>query len=109
MSLLCLEALRRHNADAARAVLETASRSSDDVVANRARELIADFSPNVSEWRFGDATASATPRSTTTTTLPRPAIADSQRPHRVRRPGDGGDVVEAKDGPLPHSPGDRRP
>ena len=112
VSLLCLEALRRHNADAARAVLETASRNSDDVVAKRARELIADFSPNVSEWRFGDATASATPRSTTTTTTtttPRPAIADSQRPHRVRRPGDGGDVVEAKDGPLPHSPGDRRP
>jgi hypothetical protein len=90
VSLLCLEALRRHNSDAARAVLETASRSSDDVVAKRATELLADFTPNVSEWRFSDAAASLPPK---------PAVSSSQRPHRVRAPSAGGDVVDAKDGP----------
>jgi hypothetical protein len=133
VSLLCLEALRRHDSDAARAVIDAATRNSDTVVAARARELLADFTPNVSEWRFSSAAPSTTPTpvttppttaapitTTTTTTattattsipttvstLPRPAISDSQRPHRVRRPADGGDVVEAKDGPLPVSPTD---
>ncbi len=126
VSLLCLEALRRHDSDAARAVIDAATRNSDAVVATRARELLADFKPNVSEWRFSSAPPSTTPMPVTTptttaapittttattsipttvSTLPRPAISDSQRPHRVRRAGDGGDVVEAKDGPLPASPG----
>lgn len=92
VSLLALEALRRHDTSAAHDALASASRNSDDVVAARAKELLEGFTPQTAEWAFSPRPASSTP-----TTMP--AVSDVQRPRRVRVATDG-DVVEAKDGPT---------
>ena len=91
VSLLCLEALRRHDTDAARDALDVATRNSDVVVADRARELLEGFAPQTAAWAFVPKVASSTP-------VTQPGLAEVQRPRRVRIAGDG-EVVEAKDGP----------
>jgi hypothetical protein len=84
VSLLCLEALRKHDTAAAKEAVEVMTRSPDDVVAARARDLLGDWTPKTAAWVF-------VPKSVTTTTPT--ALGDSQRPRRVR--GVGGDVVDA--------------
>ncbi len=91
VSLLCLEALRRHDTDHSKLALDVATKNTDDVVADRARELLIDFAPKTAAWAF-------TPRAVSSTPVTQPALAEVQRPRRVRVAGDG-DVVEAKDGP----------
>ncbi len=96
VSLLALEALRRHDTEASKDVLEGATKNADDVVAGRARELLENFVPSTAAWAF-------VPRTLTTTPTTQPGLAEVQRPRRVRVASDG-DVVEAKDGPVAPTP-----
>ncbi len=75
VSLLCLEALRRHDTALAKSALEAAAKSSDDVVAGRARELLVDWIPQTAAWVFVPKPVAA----------PTPlGLGESQRPRRVR-------------------------
>jgi HEAT repeat protein len=71
LSLLCCEALRRHDTPEAREALEVLTRSDDGPVAMRAAELVDGFEPQRAEWRF-EKKGRAEP--------PSPARAESQRP-----------------------------
>lgn len=117
LSLLCLEALRKHDTAAAKAAIVEAAGDVDDAVAARAKELM-DFEPATTAWTFSPA---ATPAPSVASTLPPtststsaqaasttpPTSAESQRPRRVRAVGSGGPVVDAvtpKDPPTTPSP-----
>jgi HEAT repeat protein len=91
VSLLVCEALRRHHTTLAKAALEAVVASEPDpVVMQRARELLAGFTPSASEWSF-DASAPAAAPATSA------ASASGPRPRRVRPANDDHDVVSAKD------------
>lgn len=111
VSVLCLEALRRHDTAKAKLALEAACEDPDENVAARARELLEGFEPKTEEWRVPDPplqdAAAAEESSPTEPTTPREAaaepvpvaldepVAPSRRVQRARR--GGGVVVEAKD------------
>jgi hypothetical protein len=122
VSLLCLEALRRHDTPLARAALDAAAASDPDPeVRSRAAALAADFVPKSVEWSPAmttplatlttspspnamtnvtpNATPNASPHATSAgaTAPPSPSAAT---PRRVRpASGSSGDVVEARDAP----------
>lgn len=80
VSLLVLEALRRHDTEEARQLLEAAR--ADDALASRAAELLAGFSPATKLWVF-------VPKTSTEPPAPAPtARPESQRvAHRPAAPG----------------------
>lgn len=81
VSLLVLEALRRHDTLEARAVLESAR--GDDALASRAGELLEGFAPSTTLWSFVPKTARTEPPAPAPP--PRPeSQRQSQRPGRVR-------------------------
>jgi hypothetical protein len=110
VSLLCLEALRRHDTPLAKAALDAAAAADpDSEVRARAAALAADFVPRSVEWSPATppaasasapsphAAAATTAATSTTTSAPTP-------PRRVRpASGGGGDVVEARDAPTSKS------
>ncbi|OGQ21674.1 MAG: hypothetical protein A2138_13395 [Deltaproteobacteria bacterium RBG_16_71_12] len=83
VSLLVLEALRRHDTDKARQALEAVAGDVDEALAARACALLEGFAPRTEEWSIGSAAS----------TTPAPA------PKRRRAPASG-EVVEAKDAPT---------
>lgn len=87
VSLLVLEALRRHDTVTARHALEAVATDVDETLAARARALLEGFAPRTEEWAHGS--TPAPPPSTP------PASATPSR----RRRGTG-EVVEAKDAPA---------
>lgn len=106
VSLLCLEALRRHDTPKARLALEAATEDPDETVAARARELLAGFEPTSAEWTAERSAAGSTARtaSTAATAGAPSSEAPAEEPRttaarRVRPARGGGDVVEAKDAP----------
>ncbi|MDP2340548.1 MAG: HEAT repeat domain-containing protein [Deltaproteobacteria bacterium] len=82
VSLLCLEALRKHDTPAAKEAVDVVVRSPDEAVADRARELARDWVPQTAPWVFVPKTVPPTPAA---------GVTDSQRPRRVR--GVAGDDV----------------
>lgn len=96
LSLLCLEALRRHATDVARHVISSAVRDADSAVSARATELLATTTAVGSEWSFAHRQPRATtPSMSSSSMTPRPA--SPSRPSRVRPADDGADVVDARD------------
>jgi HEAT repeat protein len=61
VTLLCLEALRRHDTDEAAQALRAHVDDDDVVVAERARALLADFVPASSTWAFSPRASSSKP------------------------------------------------
>ncbi|MBI1945502.1 MAG: hypothetical protein HYS27_07390 [Deltaproteobacteria bacterium] len=88
VSLLLLEALRRHDTDKARQALEAVAGDVDETLAARARALLEGFAPRTEEWTVGSATSA-------------PNASSSSSASRRRRPAPSGEVVEAKDAPTP--------
>jgi HEAT repeat protein len=108
VSLLCLDALRRHDTPLAKAALEAAAASDPDAdVRARAAALFAGFVPAATEWTPGAAPMPTSWSSPTAPTSVVPASSSSASsssvPRRVRPAGAGGDVVEARDGPTSRS------
>lgn len=117
LSLVALEALRRHDTEAARRALESASVGGDIEVAARAASLLEGFTPRTEEWRsaarpprptappaMGGASPGAAPPGGMASTGTAPE-SSSGRPRRVRPArGASSDVVEAKDPDAPSSP-----
>jgi len=111
VSLLCIEALRRHDTALAQAALQAAADSDPDAdMRAAAARLLVGFVPAHAEWTAStplppppSAAASAAALSTTIapTTAPTTAPTVSTTPRRVRPAGAGGDVVEARDAPSP--------
>ena len=112
VSLLSLEALRKHDTAKAKQALEACAEDPDEAIAARAKELLAGFAPQTQEWAPPEgAPASAeehvdkgapAPHATTEEGPPleMPTVPEPPRRSRVRAVsgGDGADVVEAKDG-----------
>jgi hypothetical protein len=104
LSLLLLEALKRHDTKEAHAVL-LAQTHNDGPVSARARELLDGFAPTHGEWLFVPR-MDTTPPGPALTGAQRPpapsASAPNPRPSRVRAvtgtPASSADVVEPKDG-----------
>ncbi len=92
VSLLVLEALRRHDTDTARQALEAVATDVDETLAARARALLEGFTPRTDEWSRGSPPPPPSPA----------APAAVAAPPRRRR--GTGEVVEAKDAPA--DPGD---
>jgi HEAT repeat protein len=91
VSLLCLEALRRHDTAPAHAALRGALRDDDDVVASRAEALCRDFAPTTTTWSFAPrAVAASRPSMSTPNTAARAAR------RRTTSTADGRAVVEAR-------------
>ncbi|MBM4282287.1 MAG: HEAT repeat domain-containing protein [Deltaproteobacteria bacterium] len=86
LSLLCVEALRRHDTAPARAALLAALRDDDEVVARCARDLYRAFSPTTTTWTF-------TPRAPT---HPSPSTGTGSAKRRPAAVSDGRAVVEAR-------------
>lgn len=116
VSLLCLEALRRHDTTTAKEALEAATKDGDSVVAGRAVELLDGFAPKTAAWVF-EAKSKAAPTTTAPTaptpnssaaTLPPSTTPELQRPKRVRGvtglPGEAVDAVDAVTPKTPESP-----
>lgn len=103
VSLLCLEALRRHDTPKARLALEAAAADPDETVAERARALLEGFTPTSEEWTIG--AAPAMPGTHEPATAVEAVVEKSVEkstaalPRRVRPARGGGEVVEAKDAP----------
>jgi hypothetical protein len=103
VSLLSLEALRRHDTKKARLALEAAAEDPDEVVAARARHLLEDFVPRTEEWSV-PANAPPPARSPAPSTAQAarperaaPASTGRVRPHRGPARAGGAEVVEARD------------
>ncbi len=99
VSLLCVEALARHDTIAAKKALEELTTSGDSAVALRAAELVESLSPKTEEWRFVSKPRVEAP--------PRRAISQAPRtPRRVKAVTDepAGAVVTASFGPEPATP-----
>lgn len=101
VSLLALEALRRHDTSDARAALEQAAAASPsgaaaESVIQRARELLVGFEPRTTTWQhLSKLPQAATLPPRAGSTIP-PMGADPKQP-RIRTPGDDGvTVVEAR-------------
>jgi HEAT repeat protein len=100
LSLLCSEALRRHDTALAREALEALTRSDDSVVALRAAELVDGFEPATEEWRFTPKTrAKSRSKGSARAGAERPRVSDT--PSRVRAASDepvddDGGVVQAR-------------
>ncbi len=114
VSLLSLEALRRHDTGKARRALEAACEDPDEVVASRAKELLEGFAPSTQEWTAAVVAPSIVAPSIVapSTVAPsivepsivEPSIVEPSRRVRPLRAGEGsGDVVEAKDAAVPSS------
>ncbi len=91
VSLLVLEALRRHDTSDAKAAIEAAAQ--DEPLAERARDLLEGFEPRTTTWVFQ--AKSQPPRASS------PARAETQRTTRVRPEGEvpeaeRANVVEAR-------------
>jgi hypothetical protein len=98
-SLLCLEALRRHDTAKAKAALLACAEDADEQLAARARELLEGFEPATQEWGIAVAGDSGAPAQQQ---APEAALAQPLAPRRSRvravsGDGPGGDIVEAKD------------
>lgn len=107
VSLLCLEALRRHDTPKARLALEAATEDPDETVAARARELLEGFEPTSAEWTAERSAAGSAPATVTAGAPSSEAPAEEPRTtaaRRVRPARGGGDVVEAKDAPGEQEP-----
>ena len=99
LSLLAMDALRRHDTIEAKSVLETACNDSDEVVAGQAKTFLEDYAPSTAMWTF-------VPKPAVEAPMTRPSVTETQRPRRVRAVDgsraegqhDDDDVVEAKDG-----------
>lgn len=89
-SLLCLEALRRHDTAKAKAALQACADDADATLAARAQELLVDFAPQTAEWSAASASA-AEPA------LPLEVPARRGRVRAVVAGSERGDVVDAKD------------
>lgn len=74
LTLLCMDALRRHDTPTAKAALEALTADEDESVRSRAEELLFDFSPAHEEWRF---------ESRTRPVEDAPPLAESQKPRRT--------------------------
>jgi HEAT repeat protein len=103
VSLLCLEALRRHGTQLAKDALAAAAASDPDVdVRARAASLLTGFAPTHAEWKPTAAlppSSSASSSSSGATDVQPPSSPSTSR--RVRPAGTGsGDVVEARDAPA---------
>jgi HEAT repeat protein len=92
VSLLCLEALRRHDTNKAMAALRACADDLDEQLAARAKELLVGFEPKTKEWVAPSAAVPFKP--------------ERRKPSRVRavRNSDAAEAVEAKDPPA-HGPG----
>lgn len=97
LSLLCMEALRRHDTPTGRAALEALTADEDPEVAKRAKELLEGFEPQHEEWRFTPKTRKE-PERLARTESQRPKEPEPTAPRRVRAVSDGGEgaVVEAR-------------
>jgi hypothetical protein len=104
LSLLCLEALRRHDTKDAKAALERAQSDADVEVQTRAATLVADYEPASTPWVFVPKTLPPQ-EATHLHESQKPVVeAPPERPSRVRPAtvGSGGGAVEAKfDVPAP--------
>jgi HEAT repeat protein len=98
VSLLCLEALRRHDTAKAKLALEAACEDPDEAVAARAKELLDGFTPKTEEWTAPAVEAVVEPAPVADAAQPAPAPEPPSTSRRVRPARGGGDVVEAKDG-----------
>jgi HEAT repeat protein len=104
VSLLVLEALRRHDTSDAKAALEqaaaaAASAPAAESVAQRARELLVDFQPHTTTWQHLSKLpqAATLPPRAESTRPPMSVDPKDPKPPRVRTPGDhGANVVEAR-------------
>lgn len=108
VSLLCLEALRRHDTAKARRALEAALEDPDPAVAERAAALLDGFAPSTLEWQPASVAVEVTAPPPTSSPAPPPAPSApeaSARPRRVRpATGTSTDVVDARD-PEERGPG----
>ena len=108
VSLLCLDALRRHDTPLAKAALAAAAESDPDAdVRAKAAALLVGFAPSSTEWSSSSssraapvAAASAPAPAPPSSPAPAPPSPPPSTPRRVRPAGGGsGDVVEARDAP----------
>ncbi|HEY4222258.1 MAG TPA: hypothetical protein VGO62_12970, partial [Myxococcota bacterium] len=101
LSLLCLEALVKHDTDKAARALAAAAEDPDATVAARAHELASSFVPKTREWVAVGRPPASSPASAPPSAPPSAPRAasegDATAPKRVRPARGGGDVVEAKD------------
>ena len=102
LSLLVLDALRRHDTDKAKRALQAVADDVDETLAHRARALLDGFAPRTEEWPAGRAAgdvARTTRAPSAAPAGPAPASnAPSAAPPPSRRRARGsGEVVEAKD------------
>lgn len=117
VSLLCLEALRRHDTPLAKAALAAAADSDPDAeVRAKAASLLVGFSPASAEWTpasSASASSAAAPapaaaNASSSTASPQPpaaAHAPPTAPRRVRPASAGNsDFVEARDAPSDKQP-----
>lgn len=72
LTLLCMDALRRHDTTTAKAALEALTADEDERTRARAEELLHDFTPGHEEWQFERKTRAG---------IESPPLAESQRPH----------------------------
>ena len=126
LTLLCMDALRRHDTPTAKAALEALTADDDASIRNRAEELLLDFSPGHEEWRF-ESKARPMDDVPPLAESQKPRYASATRPKRVRPvdtrqaapleeapPAQNGsetsDIVEAKfdDPPAPANNSDDR-
>ena len=109
LSLLCLDALRRHDTKDAGQVLAVAARSGDEEVVKRANDILASFSPTTEPWTFTPKTPLEQKAPGRTESQRPTPVSDLQRPRRVRaaQGAQTGDVVDAKDATVPPTGLDR--
>lgn len=98
LTLLCMEALRRHDTPTAKAALEALTADEDESIRTRAEELLLDFAPAHEEWRF-ESKARPIEDAPPLAESQKPRFASAVRPKRVR----------AVDGGAPKSDDDNAP
>lgn len=102
VSLLALEALKRHDTTKAQSALEACAEDADEVIATRAKDLLVDFRPASQEWCTTQIAPAATKQPVEPTRAPQAHVAPARRARVRPVSGDAShgsvEAVEARTG-----------